>query len=551
MNDRRNVRDADDFWDLSSLVPPRREKPPTSGAGRDTEAVEIVVSRESEQRGYRVEDLIRTERYAHPPVPEREKKQPPTLVYQPSKGLLHEVRIYPWRVQYDYYDTFRRHALAFLPKEGERVPFAEFFSYMPQYSQMNSAQLAYYFWWRTNFRRGEYLAADYAYLLLYLYELINVGDKLPPEVVRDAMLRLWLVYRDTHPRLDALVREWLCDYSLLFQLPAPALPPKLYGALLSSCRLREYYVPLEGQGDVTVRAMLLFCNNYDYTKSKFFTKESAADYHRVLGGAVGVALEYLKEKQGGALTGSSGVSTISRDTFTGAICCCRFKRHIEVDYTSFSHTHELRYIISDVLKYAENALRAARGIKSRLTVYAVDVTLRERLDAYLLRALPPKQARTRAKQEEIPLYERRYEIPAGVPSLARAAEIEEQSWQITKRLVEAFDDREQGKTTPDGVSFPKKEACKPPEQEVHEREREDTLGGALSAYRSFLALCEARDAGAQRQYARDNGRMMDAIVDEINTVAADMLGDIILEECEGGFVVIEEYRELLREEGVI
>ena len=45
--------------------------------------------------------------------------------------------------------------------------------------------------------------------------------------------------------------------------------------------------------------------------------------------------------------------------------------------------------------------------------------------------------------------------------------------------------------------------------------------------------------------------MVDAIVDKINTVAGDMLGDILLEEGDDGYAVIEDYREILIEEGIL
>ena len=72
---------------------------------------------------------------------------------------------------------------------------------------------------------------------------------------------------------------------------------------------------------------------HDYTKSKFYTEESAADYHRVLRGAVKVALNHLRERDGAFLTGTDGVSTVPRDTFTGAICSWQIRKRVEVDYT--------------------------------------------------------------------------------------------------------------------------------------------------------------------------------------------------------------------------
>ncbi len=543
MDDQKSRQTKDDFWDISSLVPPRpkmAKKPPVS---RDTVAVEITSAPRGEEKPYRVEDAVLTEHYVHPPV--REEKPTPLFTYTPADSLLHEVRVYAWGQRYDYYERFRAHACALLPKEGTPTDSVPFFSYMPQYAQMSTAQLAYYLWWRTNFRKQVYLEAEYSYLLLYLYELINVCDVVAPAEVQDAMLRLWTNYRCAHPRLDALVREWLCDHALLYGLPSPALPSREGREMISGARLKEYYVPLGGDGGALVDAVLYFCNNYDYTKSKFFTEETAADYHRVLRGALAVAIDYLRARDGNVLTGGGGVSTVSRDAFSGAICSYQLKRRIEVDYTSFSHTHELRYIMSDVLKYTENGLRAARGVKSRLSVYAVEVPLRERLDAYLATALPPK-VRAHAKKEEIPAYERRYDLPARKVSLARAAEIEAASWQTTKRLVEAFETE----TTDDGVSFkaedPKTSAVAPVAEQP-----QDGLAAALGELCALVRFFDVGDVAMVRAFAREKGRMTDALVDEINSVAADILGDIILEETGEGYAVIEDYREQLVLEGVL
>lgn len=545
MNEKKDwtKEEADAFWDVSALVPPRSKTAKIRPVTRDIEAVEITSPAREEQKPYRVEDVVMQEHYVTPQV--REAYVDPLYCYEPSGSLLHEVRVYPWRSRYDYYEAFRTHARSLYQKEGEKADAVPFFSYMPQYTQMNKAQLAYYLFWRSEFRKGNYLAADYAYLLLFAYELINVSDVVPPCEVQDAMCRLWINYRAAHPRLDTLLCEWVCDHALLYRLPAPVLPPKELRSMIGGARLKEYYVPMSETDDALTGAVLHFCNNYDYTKSKFFNEETAGDYHRVLRGALGVAIAYLRERDGNALTGGNGVSTVTRDAFVGAICSYHLKRRIEVDYTSFSHTHELRYIVSDVLKYAENALRASLGVKSRLSVFAVEVPLRERLDAYLAHAVPQK-VRQSAKKEQVPEYEKRYEIPVREVSVARAAKIEADSWQTTKRLVEAFEQE----NCPDGVTFEQETKKEIPIAPAVEQ-TDATLATTLGELCLLVQLCDARDAKKQRDFARAKGRMLDALVDEINTVAVDTLGDIILEEGDDGFAVIEDYREELVAKGVL
>lgn len=560
-NDPKNV-EKDDFWDLSDLVPKRKTRPDFSANTRSTDAVEV------RQITHRIDkntalDVPLTERLVHPES-KQEQKPDPECTYQPDGALVREVRIYPWKNEYNYYEQFREHANRLANKEGEACPEVDFFSYMPQYTQLSTAQLKYYLWWRTNFRRGVCLPCAYSYLLLYLYELINL-DQMHQNPIdgQQNMLRLWLSYREKHTRLDVLVREWLCDYSLLHRLPPPRLDPSQYRALLAGCRLKEFYVSSEEGLDALSVAVLLFCNNYDYTKSKFYRADTKADYDRVLGGAIREALAFLREQSGKALTDVSGISTLTRDTFTGAVCSWRLKRRIEVDYTSFSHTHELRYIMTDVLKYAENALRANRGIKSRLSIYALSVPLRERLDAYLAIALPPRAARSSAKQREaVPDYERRYDLPVTAVSPERAAEIEAESWQTTKRLVEAFEGEkmtENPQTVSKNDDFLPFAAHNATEQipETVTEFAEDTadtaspFAKALGVLVGFLPLATAKDRQGQRDFAKSVGLMPDAVADKINTVAGDMMGDIVLEEENGVYVILEDYKEFLIEQGVL
>ena len=310
-------------------------------------------------------------------------------------------------------------------------------------------------------------------------------------------------------------------------------------------------------------AILLFCNNYDYTKSKFYRADTKADYDRVLRGAIRVALDFLRERSGTVLTDAQGVSTLTRDAFAGAICSYRIKRRFEIDYTSFSHTHELRHVMTDVLKYAENALRAALGVKSRLSVYAVEIPLRERLDDYLKQAVPARRSRTASpKEAEIPAYERRYDLPVGEISPERAAMIEAESWQTTKRLVEAFSEEENAFTPQTGSendidppiapqkALPTAPAAPAEPGTADAAECPDSpFLRALGDLAAFLPLALARDGAAQREFARSKRLMVDAVADKINTVAGDMLGDIVLEEENGTFAVIPDYIELLTEEG--
>ena len=564
-------QNKDDFWNISDLIPKKRAHSYAAPRYQSTEPVEIGVPAPAQQPSATAwEDLPLAVRYVNPP----EQKKTADESYAPANSLITKVEIHRRKNEQSYYEQFASMAVELQDREGEECDPVPFFSYMPQYTQLNEGQLAYYLWWRTSFRRGRALPADFSYLLLYLYEQINLSLYRDPLEGRDNIVRLWLSYGKENPRIGSLVREWLCDYSLLHRLPPPRFSPTQYRALLGGFRLKEFYIPADPSGDFLASALLLFCNNYDYTKSKYYNEETKEHFERVLGGCVRVALDFLREQGSGLLTGKAGLSTMTRDCFAGAICSYRLKCRLEVSYTSFSGTHELRFIITDVLKYAENALRGALGIRSRLSIYAVSASMRARLDDYLRTALPEKRRRTggekTAKPVEIPAYERRYDLPVTTISPERAAEIEAQSWATTKRLVEAFipedgaqkAEQEKPYTQPqDKVEVPVSELAQNEEKALNGTEKSDVLtpcaeegGASSSSFAPFGALLQAILAGdraKQREVARARGAMVDALVDEINTVAGDIIGDILILEGGTGYEIVEDYLELLKQEGVL
>ena len=239
-------------------------------------------------------------------------------------------------------------------------------------------------------------------------------------------------------------------------------------------------------------------------------------------------------------------SKMVRDAYTGALCSYRIKRRIEVEFCSFSRSHELRYFVTDVVKYTENKLRASLGIRSRLSVYALPTSVRELLDATLAGILPVRELSERKKEEEASArYEKLYDLPQKELSLTAAAEIERLSWETTERLVEAF---EEAATDPE----PKSPIPSPAPMLTAVSEPTDTeCGGdalkvAMQPYLAFLQAVWAEDATGQKNAARDANLPLEVLADEVNGLAAEHMGDILLEEIDGSYHVIEDYREILK-----
>ena len=561
----RREQSLDEFWDISALIPTKKQSAPRAPA--DIQLTEITSESREQSKTQSVEQTRLTgqrkplsaktdgtqtkpaeqstviTRYI-PPRGERPLQPPqtPDDEYVPQSAMLHRVRIYRWKTTYQYYEDFCKHAAALYSRHGEPCAPVAFFSYVPQYSQMNRAQLNWYLYWREGVRRGEILPTDYSYILLYVFEIINLADTVDVREGQKQLCALRAAFRGTYPRLGHLLDEWICDYSLIHHLPPPEFSDL---SAMADCTIKEFYVPSTDASHRYATALIAFSSNYTYTKSKFAAGENRALYDKHMPGALCACIADGGEV--GARMAGAGLeeSRLIRDAYTGALCSHRIKRRIEIDYCSFARSHELRILVTDIMKYTENRLRAYLGVKSRLGLYALPQSFRDCVDRYLQGALPHRERIVRAEPKQE--YEALYDVPRTTLDPKRAAQIEAGSWITTERLITAFEDESEESIAPAPIPMvePVQSQLDPEPSMAMGLMGENTgLKDKLKDYMLFINYALQNDTASQRTYAKERGEMIDSIADRINEIAADVLGDILLEEDGGGYRVIEEYLDL-------
>ena len=246
----------------------------------------------------------------------------------------------------------------------------------------------------------------------------------------------------------------------------------------------------------------------------------------------------------GKMAFSMDASYISRDAYVGALCAYSNKRRIEVSYTSFSRSHDLRFLVGDMVRHAENRLRGSIGVRSRLTTHFLDHDMKDALDAWLDVHLPkcsiPQVA---SKNQPRPAYEALYDSPRTEISLALADEIEKSSWETTRILTEAFED-DTSVENPVPADTPKEET--PPMVPQTPITSQGELMDALGDKVNFLRAVMAEDRAAQNAYCQATRELPDAVVDEINDITTNVeIFDMVIEDVGGMYAVIEDYRLML------
>ncbi len=516
----------DTFWDVARLVPQKNKGKVSSSVKKPSFAEVEVSGKSAKESGESLHLAPKT------------TDTPKVRSYDDLSPLICHVEIHPWKSSYHYYEFFCKNAQAYHKIEGkpcERVPF---FSYVAQYSQLNQKQLNWYFWWRQNIRNGVFLDTDLSYIYLYIYEIINLGDMIDTERACTSLIGIWVHYREEYPQLRSALGEWICDYSLLNGIPIRYPEPMITADMIKGCSLPEVFFGFDrDKPQSIVNFLLSFCSGYGYRKSKFYA-ENAALYDQMILGCLVRVVPFLRFWEG---ENAAQKKHISKSAFVGALCSYRIRKHIEVDYIPLCST-EIKSLVTGIIKYAENILRACIGIRSRLGVAELPSPVRSAIDGYFEEHFP----RHAGKFEVTSAYEKLYDGTGEEFSLEKALEIEKKSWEVTEKLVDAFEENvPNGSHSEDFTLQDKKE---PNESEaVAETEHRDPVSEFLTrigVYRPFFDAVVSRDTSLQREFCKRKGIFPEHAIDIINEKAADVLGDIVIEETENGYGLLEDYKEM-------
>ena len=550
-------KDMDDFWDIEKLIPKREKK--RAGVRFDISGVEISDSAKTP-------DAENSQLRLSGALSQTDESDEETLIceYAPANSLISRVSVYSRSSAFRYYEDFERTMHKYLRltvKSAERVPF---FSYVPQYSQLSGARMAWYLYWRSGCRRREYIQTDYAYVLLYVFELINFHNPKHPDRIAEELCSLWRAYRREYPQLDRCMPGWVCDYCFIHR---QELPYEIVGDFIDEIipymPLREFFLGAgEDSADSYARAVVIGASGYNYKKSKYYTAENKKMYDTHVPAAAARAISRTSEKfRDVCVRGERSV--IRRDAYAGALCTSSARRVLCIEYVPLYRSGELRAESQFAVKYAENKLRAVLGLRSRLSVVGISAEARKTIDEYFTEQFPEYYDRVGRAPEERELsreYMAFYESDSTGLELSRAANIEAESWATAELMGEAFDDGDEN----DATSYPAPEQIDvlsflPLEHELEQSQDEQTLGqedaeptaelcsmlDPLSL--EVLSLIASKDIKGAKHRASAEGAFLSDICAKINEAALDAIGDILIECVSDEYYILEDYESEVKQ----
>lgn len=588
MFDGQNKRTVDDdFWNLDEFVKkgtPRGNCTQKHFSRESTSSVEIEVPYENSNTTARFSDISLSQRDMNenttitrfiPPRNDSVFAEKHVLFeYSPENPLIKSVKICSNKPDDSLFvqdNLFIRERRAYLNKTVGEQPYVSYYSYSPRYSNMSRAQLKWYLWWRENARNGIFLKTDESYIVLFVYELAATGDNEDKEKALDMLCTILENYseKDINVVIRMMIRDVICDFCLIHALPSPI--QKLSGLdrqLLSSAPLPELFVDLSENNKMKSAGFI--CSNlslYDYKRSKLYTDENADLFKKAIGGAL---LDMISNAQAfGAITsfteGMYGCITSERKPFTRMVNIVNRNVKIEITYYQLSN---LQNPITDAVRYSENKLREHIGSKSKLHILSINPHVQRTIDVYFEKNYPPlpvydRRRRAAKAEDEVNEYEKLYDVPKTEISPQRALEIEQESWNTTKILTEAFSDEYTVDHPPSDNNDFKDNHCEyvtptldastistdiPAEVDPGISSNASQvflqIKNILGKKADFITLCFDRSLHEQRHFASSLGFSTDELADMINETAVDIFGDIILDNDGGAYRIIDDYTDI-------
>ena len=532
-----DVDEKDDFWEIEKLVP--KKKNTLTQFSHQEKVVDFDIGTSTKE----------TNTETHLTVPPKETGKEENLIYRYNNGLISSVRINKFSDKFDFYGNFRKAALLYYDYKTPKCEFVPFYSYMPQYTQFNAMQKKYYFYWRDCIRRGVYIKTDYSYFFLYVYEILNLPDKIPAPEGLKLLVSTWKAYRNELSELDGFMSLIVQDYCLVYNLPCPMeeLSDFIFD-IITVAEFKEFYLTdIETMGKSGVSALLACLSDYDWRRGKYAGGENKDVYKKHMLAAMERLTVYMWQS-GQFYSDKENCSTITRNAFKNCLCTHMVKCRLEITYTPISMVSDLRTSVTAAIRYTENKLREIIGVKSRLAIKGLPDSYKKIIDEYFSDII--RKANIKRIKDYAPEYEKLYEAADQNLSFDSAEEIEKASWTTTARLVENTEEESEMQTdflsSADSDAVYEKDAFIPETESVNMDEQNDSTAekyGLTDKEIEFVRAVLSSDMNKVKAISDETGVLKEALLDKVNEAFYQGFGDIIIEDNDGEFSVIEDYAE--------
>ncbi|OAB36738.1 hypothetical protein PMSD_10470 [Paenibacillus macquariensis subsp. defensor] len=446
--------------------------------------------------------------------------------------------------------------------------FVPFMNYWPTYDSMTASQSRWYFYWRGEVRGQRYPDTDLSYLFLYVYELINgIGWKEPLQGYYK-MVDVWMAYRERHSKLTSHLLEWMTDFALVHQLPISLhdafryAPHELSGDLLEmelkySFGTEPLDIPL---------TLLLRLSDVDVSKSKFYIEGGEQSMKEYVPKVFALVDAYLAKQQGLRLIEMfypGPMTEKERPLFQSAMYDeSQHGRSIVIQVSRIIEHAPLREFATQLIRLTENKLREKLNFKGRLRGIQLEPEIETLVSRYMDRMFMTTPVQERSGPAVVIDEEKLAQLQQDSEFVRDILTVNQEEEEDTEFVVDHESEGSQWSVDGDedtalSPNLSQHNLKGLEEAEVNGQPPEshmtwDVTGlpeewvefaDALSAIQleAIYVLIEGHGLSGLQNIANEAGTMPELLLDDINQIAMDTLGDLIID----GEELTEEYVPML------
>lgn len=283
-------------------------------------------------------------------------------------------------------NKFFRDMQEFAAKEGTPTAFVPFMAYWPTYDSMDKPQQAWYFYWRSQVRLGNYLDTDLSYIFILIYEFLSGIGWQTPQDGYNLLIQLWSAYQERFPKLDRYMPDWTFDFALMHGLEHNASWEQCSLHLAPSA-MTDMLVAQHAEGVPLKLPFTLIDALCDYSlvNSKFYKDGNHGLMQEAIPRVVALADAVLLKKTQKGILATYGPQRPKKQvhyTFSNAVCPQANKK-ISLVVKAYSTNQRLRGYINELVRYGENTLRKLKGCRGRLRGVTLDDETARLIEAFL------------------------------------------------------------------------------------------------------------------------------------------------------------------------
>lgn len=435
------------------------------------------------------------------------------------------------------WSRFARRGKQLANKTHGKTPHIPFMKYWPTYDSMTRSQQAWYFYWRSQLRQGIYLKTDLSYVYVHAYEIIHVIGFQNPLYAFNYLKSFWRKARVQHPQIDGYFGQWLLDMIGYYELDVDPLHEALTlhkAGMHQANPDLELAVHLHQDPDwVPTLDFIAKHMRYVWHRSKFY--ERLDDPGRVsdfMQSALDHLDQYLRSARGKSLVEfitQPGTTRYTRRAFQGAVFDFE-EKDIALFDVRYLHINPSEHtLIVSTLKFAENIVRNALGARGQRRGIGLHPEIQRYLENRLAFETPSEQV-AEPKPQKFTLN----------IDKARIKQIAQSSARTRDLLIDEDSYNEFVLPSPSAQPVAEKASEVPSPANPWEHFVQQLQPHHLNA---LAVICE--DPPQYEDFARKNHLLPAMVLEEINALALESIGDSLLNPTPGSPEIYDEHREPL------